>query len=76
MEIIMDSEEDLASLNKEELKTLYYKINTVLAKSLLDGAGLEHQNNNIRMLNKITEELNRRKDLTGTVRTSEEGMRF
>ncbi|MBO9682069.1 MAG: hypothetical protein J7502_05280 [Flavisolibacter sp.] len=69
------SEEDLTFLNKEELKSLYHKINTKLAKGLLNGANLEDQQENIRMLNKIAEELNRRKDFSGTVRNSEETIR-
>ncbi|HTM91634.1 MAG TPA: hypothetical protein VL095_04405 [Flavisolibacter sp.] len=69
------SEEDLTSLNQEELKSLYHKINTRLAKGLLNGASLEDQQENIRMLNKIAEELNRRKGFSGTIRNAEETIR-
>ena len=70
METVTGGEEDLVSLNNEELKSLYHKINTRLAKNLLNGAGLEDQQDNIRMLNKISEELNRRKDLSCTIHSS------
>jgi hypothetical protein len=69
------SEEDLTSLNQEELKSLYHQINTRLAKGLLNGASLEDQQENIRMLNKISEELNRRKGFSGTIRNTEETIR-
>jgi hypothetical protein len=68
-------EYDLTSLNKEELKSLYHKINTRLSKGLLSGAALEEQQENIRMLNKISKELNRRKGFTGPVHNSEEAIR-
>lgn len=70
-----NSEYDLISLNKEELKSLYYNINTRLAKGLLSGAALDEQQDNIRMLNKISEELNRRKGFSGLVHNSEETIR-
>lgn len=75
MEIVKRSEGDLASLNKEELKLLFQKINAWLSKGLLSGANLEDQQENIRMLNKISEELNRRKAFPHTVRSSEETIR-
>lgn len=65
-----DSKQDLASYNSEELKTLYYKVNTCLAKNLLHGASLENQKENIRMLNKISAELNRRKGFSGAIHSS------
>jgi hypothetical protein len=71
MEIVKGSEDDLASLNKEELKTLFQRINTRLAKGLLNGTNLNDQQENIRMLNKISEELNRRKVFPGTNRSPE-----
>lgn len=70
-----NSEYDLISLNKEELKSLYYNINTRFAKGLLSGAALDEQQDNIRMLNKISEELNRRKGFSGLVHNSEETIR-
>ena len=74
MATVKSSEGDLASLNKEELKSLYQTIKTSLAKGLLNGANLEDQQENIRMLNKISEELNRRKGFSGIIRNSEETM--
>jgi hypothetical protein len=68
-------EGDLTSLNKEELKTLYYKVNTRLTKSLLNGVSLADQQENIKMLNKISEELNRRKGFSGTIHNSGETIR-
>lgn len=59
--VIGDGEPDLASLNSEALKCFYQKGNSELTSSLLSGARLEDQQRNIRMLNKISEELNRRK---------------
>lgn len=75
MATVKSSENDLASLNKEELKSLYQTINTRLAKGLLNGANLEDQQENIRMLNKIAEELNRRKGFSGSIHNSEEAVR-
>jgi hypothetical protein len=74
MATVKSSEDDLASLNKEELKSLYHRINSKLAKGLLNGANLEEQKDNIRMLNKISEELNRRKGFTGAVHNSGEAI--
>jgi hypothetical protein len=72
MATVKSSENDLASLNKEELKSLYHQINTKLAKGLLNGANLQDQQENIVMLNKISEELNRRKGFSGSILNSEE----
>lgn len=69
METVKGSGEDLASLNKEELKLLFQKINAMLSKGLLSGAHLEDQEENIRTLNEISEELNRRKAFPVTVRS-------
>jgi hypothetical protein len=74
MATIKSSENDLASLNKEELQSLYQTINTRLAKGLLNGANLEDQQENIKMLNKIAEELNRRKGFSGSIHNSEEAV--
>lgn len=74
MATVKSSEDDLASLNKEELKSLYHRINSKLAKGLLNGANLEEQKDNIRMLNKIAEELNRRKGFTGPVQNFEDAI--
>ena len=71
MEMVKGSEDDLASFNREELKTLFHRINTRLAKGLLNGANLNDQQENIRMLSKISEELNRRKNFPGTNRNPE-----
>lgn len=68
-------EEDLISLNKEELKSLYQKINSKLAKGLLNGANLDEQKDNISMLNRISEELNRRKGFSGAFHDPEEAIR-
>ena len=70
-----NSADDLISLNKDELKSLYHKINSRLAKGLLNGAHLEEQKDNISMLNRISEELNRRKGFSGTLQNSEEAIR-
>ena len=70
-----NSEGNLTSLNKEELKSLYHIINSSLAKGLLNGANIEEQKDNIRMLNKISEELNRRKGFSGPVHNSGESVR-
>jgi len=51
---------ELISLTCEQLKALYHKVNSQLAKNLLNGAGLETEKQHILMLNKISEELNRR----------------
>jgi len=59
-----DGEPDLASYNSEELKLSYQRINSSLARNLLNGASLGDQEHNIRMLNKISGELNRRKSLS------------
>lgn len=75
METVKGSEEDLGALNKEELKLLFQKINVKLSKSLLSGAHLEDQQENIRMLNNISEELNRRKAFPLAVHNSEETIR-
>lgn len=75
MATVKSSEGDLASLNREELKSLYQTINTSLAKGLLNGANLEDQQENIRMLNKISEELNRRKGFSGSIHSSEEAVK-
>ena len=64
-----DEEQDLSSCSSEELKTLYHKVNTCLAKCLLNGACLENQKENIRMLNEISAELNRRKGFSGALHT-------
>jgi hypothetical protein len=72
---IGDREQDLASFNNEELKSFYHKVNTRLAKSLLNGASLEDQQENIKMLNEISGELNRRKGFSGPVHSSEELLR-
>ena len=69
METVKGGEADLASLNKEELKLLFQKINARLSKGLLSGANLEDQQENIRMLNEISEELNRRKAFPVAVRS-------
>jgi hypothetical protein len=71
MATVKSSENDLASLNKEELKSLYQTINTRLAKGLLNGANLQDQQENIVMLNKISEELNRRKGFSGSILNEE-----
>lgn len=52
--------QDLVLLNAEELKRLFHTINSQLARNLLSGAGLESEKQRIYMLNKISEELNRR----------------
>ncbi|MGZ3955228.1 MAG: hypothetical protein ACXVLT_11500 [Flavisolibacter sp.] len=71
-QLIEDGEQDLASFNSEELKLSYQKINTNLARNLLNGASLQEQENNIRMLNKISGELNRRKAFSGEMHDTEE----
>jgi hypothetical protein len=60
-----NSEQELASLSSEELKRSYHKINTRLARNLLGGASLRDQEEDIRMLNTISTELNRRKAFSG-----------
>ena len=57
---------DLTSLNNEQLKTLYHKINSTLTKNLLNGAGIEAEHQRIQMLNKIAGELNCRNFATKT----------
>lgn len=51
---------DLGTLTSDQLKKLYHKINSQLAQNLLNGTGLEGEKGRIQMLNKISEELNRR----------------
>jgi hypothetical protein len=70
----VSGESDLASLNSEELKRSYQNINTRLAKNLLGGASFQDQEDDIRMLNKISAELNRRKPFTGPVQTTRRRM--
>jgi hypothetical protein len=53
-------ETDLITLTADQLKGLYYTINSQLAKNLLNGAGIDSEKQRIQMLNKISEELNRR----------------
>lgn len=69
-QLIGDSEHDLSSLDSEELKLSYQKINTALARNLLNGASLQDQEYNIRMLNKISGELNRRKAFPNAMHSS------
>jgi hypothetical protein len=52
--------QDLMLLNADELKTLYHSINSQLSRNLLSGAGIDSEKQRIQMLNKISEELNRR----------------
>ena len=56
--------QDLLSLSIDQLKTLYHKINSQLARNLLGGAGIDSEKQRIEMLNKISRELNRRKFAT------------
>ena len=56
--------QDLLSLSIDQLKTLYHKINSQLARNLLSGAGIDSEKQRIEMLNKISRELNRRKFAT------------
>jgi hypothetical protein len=72
--VLASGESDLASLNSEELKRSYHSINTRLAKNLLGGASFRDQENDIRMLNKISAELNRRKAFSGPVQTTRRTM--
>ena len=65
----VSGESDLASLNGEELKRLYQNINSRLAKNLLGGASFQDQEDDIKMLIRISAELNRRKPFTGPVHT-------
>ena len=65
----VSGESDLASFNGEELKRLYQNINSRLAKNLLGGASFQDQEDDIKMLNRISAELNRRKPFTGPVQT-------
>lgn len=51
---------NLETLTGDQLKKLYHKINSQLAQNLLNGKGLEAETERIQMLNKISEELNRR----------------
>ena len=69
-QLIGDGEHDLTSFNSEELRLSYQKINTALARNLLNGARLQDQEYNIRMLNRISGELNRRKTFSTTVHDS------
>ena len=69
-QLIGDGEHDLTSLNSEELKLSYQKINTTLARNLLNGASLQEQEYNIRMLNRISGELNRRRIFSADVDSS------
>jgi hypothetical protein len=60
-------DDDLLSMNSDQLKSLYYKVNSQLASNLLNGAGIEAEKQRIQMLNKISEELNRRNFSTKTL---------
>jgi hypothetical protein len=64
-----NSELELALLSSEELKWSYHKINTRLARNLLGGASLRDQAEDIKMLNTISTELNRRKAFSGAAPT-------
>jgi hypothetical protein len=60
-------DDDLLSMNSDQLKSLYHKVNSQLARNLLNGAGIEAEKQRIQMLNKISEELNRRNFSTKTL---------
>jgi hypothetical protein len=55
---------DLTCLDADELKKLFHRINSQLARNLLSGAGIDSETQRIQMLNKISEELNRRNFVT------------
>ena len=57
---IETAKQDLILLTSDQLKNLYHKINSQLTKNLLNGTGIEAEMERIEMLNKISEELNRR----------------
>jgi hypothetical protein len=57
---IRTEQTDLTTLTSDQLKKLYHKINSQLAQNLLNGKGLQAETERIQMLNKISEELNRR----------------
>ena len=59
--------QDLTLLNSDQLKSLYHQVNSKLAKNLLNGGTIDTQKQRIQMLNKISEELNRRNFATKTV---------
>ncbi len=63
----IETEQNLISLSNEQLKSLYHKINSQLTKNLLSGAGIETEKQRIQMLNRISEELNRRNFATKMV---------
>ena len=56
--------QDLTCLDADELKRLFHRINSQLARNLLNGAGIDSEKQRIQMLNKISEELNRRNFVT------------
>ena len=56
--------QDLTCLNADELKTLFHRINSQLARNLLNGTGIDSEKQRIQMLNNISEELNRRNFVT------------
>ena len=56
--------QDLTCLDADELKGLFHRINSQLARNLLNGAGIDSEKQRIQMLNKISEELNRRNFVT------------
>ena len=56
--------QDLTCLDADELKRLFHRINSQLARNLLNGAGIDSEKQRIQMLNEISEELNRRNFVT------------
>ena len=56
--------QDLTCLDADELKRLFHRINSQLARNLLNGAGIDSEKQRIQMLNKISEELNPRNFVT------------